>query len=110
RPGGSGSPMLSPDLARIHSFEVVPALPKALEPLQEIAHNLWWTWHPEAVELFVRLDRKLWHETNHNPVKMLGLISQATLDAAARDEGFLNSLDRVMQNLARHQQRTPWLK
>jgi starch phosphorylase len=101
--------MLSPDHARIRSFEVVPALPRALEPLQEIAHNLWWTWHPEAVDLFIRLDRQLWQDTNHNPVKMLGMISQAALDAAARDEGFLNSLDRVVYNLQRHMDRTPWL-
>ena len=79
--------MISPELARIRSFEVVPALPEPLQPLLEIAYNLWWSWHPEAVELFIRLDRELWQQTHHNPVKMLGTISQEKLDAAARDEG-----------------------
>ncbi len=100
--------MISPDLARIRSFEVLPSLPESLQPLLEIAHNLWWSWHPEAVELFVRLDRSLWQKTNHNPVKMLGSCPQDTLEAAAKDEGFLNSLTRVYASYERHLQRTPW--
>ncbi len=102
--------MLHPSQARIRSFEVVPSLPEPLRPLMRIANNLWWTWHPEAVELFVRLDRDLWKESNHNPVKMLGLVSQATLDEAAADEGFLTSLSIAVENLERHEGRTPWLE
>jgi len=102
--------MLNPSQARIRSFEVVPSLPKPLQPLLRIAHNLWWTWHPEAVDLFVRLDRDLWRSSHHNPVKMLGMISQETLDAAAKDEGFLASLSVAVENLKRHTTRTPWLE
>ena len=101
--------MLSPDMARIRSFEVTPSLPEPLKPLLDVAYNLWWSWHTEAVELFVRLDRKLWQSTHHNPVRMLGSVSQERLDAAARDEGFLTSLDNVLRGLNRHLQRTPWL-
>src|SRR5690606_28584736 len=101
--------MLHPELARIRGFDVVPALPEPLKPLLDIAYNLWWTWHPEAVELFVRLDRQLWHETNHNPVKLLGSCPQELLDEAAADEGFLTSIARVQANLERHMTRTPWL-
>ncbi|MBX6342258.1 MAG: alpha-glucan family phosphorylase, partial [Thermomicrobiaceae bacterium] len=50
-------------------------------------------------ELFRRLDRDLWEATYHNPVLMLGRISQAQLDAAAADEGFLAHLERVHQAL-----------
>lgn len=101
--------MISSDLARIRPFEVVPALPEPLKPLLDVAYNLWWTWHPEAVEMFIRLDRKLWQESKHNPVKMLGMLPQATLDARAKDEGFLTSMSRVLANLERHLERTPWL-
>ena len=68
--------MISPDIARIRTFDVVPSLPGPLKPLLEIANNIWWTWHPEAVDLFVRLDRNLWEETKHNPVKLLGSCPQ----------------------------------
>ncbi len=101
--------MLSPDFARIRCFEVVPSLPLPLQPLMDVAYNLWWSWHPEAVQLFLRLDRKLWSESNHNPVKMLGMLSQDALDRAANDEGFVTSLKRVLENLARHTERQPWL-
>ena len=101
--------MLNSDMARIHAFEVVPALPKPLEPLLEVAYNLWWTWHPGAVDLFMRLDRQLWHQSNHNPVKMLGMVSQKALDAAAQDENFLTSLSRVHERLQRHvKEQTQW--
>lgn len=100
--------MLSPEQARIRSFKVVPSLPEPLRPLLDIAYNLWWSWHPEAVELFVRLDRNLWSQTKHNPVRMLGLCPQATLDQAAGDEGYLTSVRRVLENLKRHMERTPW--
>ena len=53
----------------IRTFQVFPDLPAALQPLLELAHNLWWVWHPDGVELFRRLDRKLWDEVNHNPVR-----------------------------------------
>ena len=100
--------MISPEFARIHKFKVTPSLPEKLQPLMEIANNLWWTWHPEAVELFVRLDRPTWQKTNHNPVAMLGLLPQEVLERAARDDGFVNSMQRVRDNLQRHLVRKPW--
>ena len=48
-----------------------------------MAHNLWWVWHPDAVELFRRLDRNLWEDVNHNPVKLLGIIDQKRSAGAA---------------------------
>ena len=99
--------MLPPQLARIHTFEVVPSLPDRLQPLLEIARNLWWAWHPEAVELFLRLDRDGWRESHHNPVKMLGSLGQARLDAAARDEPFLSAVQRVHERLEHHLKRSP---
>lgn len=100
--------MLSPDLARIRSFEVVPALPEPLTPLLEIARNLWWSWKPEAVELFTRLDADLWESTHHNPVKLLGTVGQDKLDRAARDESYLTALKQARAMLDRHLNRTPW--
>ena len=65
----------------IRTFQVFPDLPAELEPLLELARNLWWVWNPDAVELFRRLDRKLWEDVYHNPVKMLGSIAQSKLAA-----------------------------
>ena len=102
--------MISPQLARIRSFEVVPALPEPLNPLLDIAYNLWWSWHPEAVELFKRLDRELWDECGRNPVKMLGMIDQPALDRAAEDRSFLHALSLVHGRLISHVGRSSWFE
>jgi starch phosphorylase len=82
----------------IKTFVVVPSLPEPLSPLKELAHNLWWCWNPEAIGLWRRLDPVQWEETYHNPVKMLGTISQERLEAKAKDEAFLAHLARVNES------------
>lgn len=76
-------------------FNAVPSLPPVLEPLREIAFNLWWAWNHKARWLFWYLDPKLWEEVNHSPVKMLQRVSQARLEAVAKDEDFLEVLKAV---------------
>jgi starch phosphorylase len=79
----------------LHIYNVVPKLPKELEPLRDILANLWWTWQPQARSLFWKLDPDLWHQTNHNPLRMLQLCRQARLEEAARDEDFLAQMQSV---------------
>lgn len=102
--------MLQAGQASIRSFRVVPDLPDPLRPLLEIAHNLWWTWHPEAVRLFKRLDRELWESTHHNPVKLLGQVDQSLLDKMARDQSFLHELALAHGRLKYHQERASWFQ
>ncbi len=83
-------------------FKVVPDLPEALKPLLDIATNLWLTWNPEAIKLFITLDSDLWEKSQHNPVRMLGEISQEKLEELARDEGFLREVQRVSGALAEY--------
>ncbi len=82
----------------VHTFNVVPSLPEALEKLRDLAYNLRWSWNHETIALFRRLDSDLWEKTFHNPVLMLGMIDQARLEAAAFDEGFLAQLKRVAED------------
>ncbi len=79
---------------QVRSFVVLPALPEPLKPLRELAYNLWWTWNPEAIELFRRLDLDLWRELKHNPVMMLARMRQERLDRLARDPAYIASLGR----------------
>ncbi len=81
------------------TFRVRAFLPEELEPLSELAYNLHWSWDHDAIELFHRLDRDLWNETNHNPVKMLGSIKQDRLAKAINDDGFMDQLQRSYQTL-----------
>ncbi len=86
--------MIKP-VARIN---VVPNLPSSLARLQELAYNLRWAWDHESIALFRRLDPDLWRATEHNPVWMLGLISQERLTAAAEDPAFMAHYSRVCQS------------
>ena len=92
----------------LHRFTVVPSLPEELAALQRIAYNLWWTWEPEAIELFKRLDLDLWRKTRHNPVEMLGILQQTTLDGLKADEGFMSHLAEVDEKLKEYLSGKTW--
>ena len=92
----------------LHRFTVVPSLPKELAALQRIAYNLWWTWEPAAIELFKRLDLDLWLKSRHNPVEMLGILQQTTLDSLKTDEGFMSHLAQVDEKLQEYLSAKTW--
>lgn len=89
-------------MENLRKFRVVPDLPDKLRPLLEIAGNLWLTWNPDAIKLFINLDGDLWERCQHNPVRMLGEIGQDKLDELARDEGFLSEVQRVGEQLQQY--------
>jgi glycogen phosphorylase len=76
-----------------------PPLPERLARLEELAIDLWWSWHREARIVFRRLDYALWRGTAHNPVRMLWTVPHATLEAAAADPAFLDLYDRALAAL-----------
>jgi glycogen phosphorylase len=73
----------------LKQFLVRPALPAALQRMSEIAINLHWSWNHSLRSLFRRLDPVIWKASNHNPIVMLGRVSQATLERAAADPRYL---------------------
>ena len=74
-----------------------PRLPRRIGRLDELAHNLWWSWHTQARALFRALDYPLWRGSGHNPVKQLLEISPDKLEVAAKDQAFLSLYDSVMK-------------
>ena len=68
--------------------------------LHDLAFNLWWTWHPEVIELFRDLDPALWRATNHNPLTVLRRLGDdqiAALVAAHSLEARVNFHHRRLQ-------------
>jgi starch phosphorylase len=102
--------MHDPASPTIRTFQVFPDLPAPLAPLMELAGNFWWVWHPDASELFRRLDRDLWEQVHHNPVKLLGSIDQKKLAVAADDEGYLAHMKRVHEAYRRHIDEPGWFQ
>lgn len=95
-------------MPQVRSFMVLPALPEPLRPLRDLAYNVWWTWNPDAIELFRRLDVDLWRELKHNPVAMLAQLRQERLDRLARDPAYIAALRRVQEQLAAYLERPTW--
>ena len=71
----------------IRTFTVLPHLPARLQPLQTLAHNMWWCWNHEAVSLLRRVDEDLFDAVENSPVKLLGAIDQTRLEELLRGDG-----------------------
>jgi len=93
---------------RIKQFLVLPNLPERIKHLQDLAHNLWYSWNPELVRLFRELDEELWESTNQNPVEMLSRLPQEVLKEAAENGEFLERLDQIYEKLQQYKNRHSW--
>ena len=46
-----------------------------------LAHNLWWSWHPEVTNLFRELDPVRWRQLDHNPIALLAEFTPERLES-----------------------------
>ena len=77
-------------------------VPPQLEGLRRIAYNLWWTWHPQAKDLFRRVDSTAW-QRYRSPIAVLAgsppwddLLSSPEFMAEYRQ--VLGAFDAYMEN------------
>ncbi|MFX0205140.1 MAG: alpha-glucan family phosphorylase [Candidatus Hodarchaeota archaeon] len=71
-------------------------VPENLKELVDLAYNLWWSWNPDAREMFKNLDPPLWH-SNHNPIFILRNTTDKRLEAMANKKSFLDLYHKVMK-------------
>ena len=69
----------------LRRFTVRAQLPASLQPLQILAMNLRWSWHPPTQDMFASLDHEAWERSGHDPVRLLGEISSARFAELAAD-------------------------
>jgi starch phosphorylase len=74
-------------------------IPERINRIDDLAHNIWWSWHPKARDIFRALDYPLWSTSGHNPVKELYGVSPAKLQAASEDPVFLSLYDSVITEM-----------
>ncbi len=97
-------------MQKVRNFMVLPTLPESLKDLETIARNMFWSWNPEFVDLFKRIDNNLWTRCGHNPVKFLCSVSQDCLKAMAENEGFLRQLQKAAEKLKSYLEGTTWFE
>ncbi len=78
-------------------FQVRPNIPENLAFLEILAQNMWWCWTRDAIELFRRMDPRLWAECRRNPIPFLARLPQGRLQKLAREASFTGHLERVRQ-------------
>ncbi len=81
----------------LREFLVRPAVPPALSRMPELAYNLLWSWDHTIRAVFRRVDPGAWKDSNHNPIQMLGRVSQEKLDKAAADPRFMLQYRRACE-------------
>ena len=55
----------------VYRLDVRPQLPERLRRLEELAGNLWYSWHRATRVLFAQLDPVLWTGIGHSPKAFL---------------------------------------
>ena len=76
-------------------ISVRSSVPAALEPPNEIAHNMWWSWNNEVGHIFNDMDAKLWHDVQQNPVLFLGRMNYEKLEELASDKKIVERINKV---------------
>ncbi len=70
--------------------------------LRKLVDNLWWTWHPEIIDLFRSLDPALWRDANHNPKAFLQGLSAGEIERKVHEMdlgGRINFASRRLQEM-----------
>ncbi len=79
-------------------FHVKSTLPKELECLDEIAHNMWWVWNYDAREMFRSLDEEIYEQVGHNPVQLLELLPFERKEEIVKDKKIMANVKAVYQH------------
>lgn len=79
-----------------YSVEIQPVLPERFQRLQELANDLYYSWHRGVRGLFRHLDARCWDACGHNPRIFLRRVRQHNLDRAARDPVLLAEYRHVL--------------
>ena len=78
-------------------LNVRAVMPDQLKCLDELAHNMWWSWNYEARDLFRELSPELYRKVNHNPVLLLERLSYERKEEILQDENLMKKIKSGMR-------------
>jgi phosphorylase/glycogen(starch) synthase len=82
---------------KFRSFQFECELPNQLIGLRDLAYNVWWSWNNHNVtQLFQEIDPNLWEKAQHNPVKMLNMVSNSALSKKVADTNYMHKYKQVI--------------
>ncbi len=92
----------------IRRFTVRTLLPAALRDLDELAHNLRWSWHAPTHDLFAGIDPECWSTVHGDPVALLGVLGPERLAELAGDSAFVERVRAAADDLRHYLQDDLW--
>ena len=92
----------------IRRFTVRTVLPPALQPLEELATNLRWSWHYESRGIFQSIDPDMWRAVHYDPVRLLGEVPAERLAALAEDRRFVREVEHAVDDLREYLDGPRW--
>ncbi|MBN3034369.1 MAG: alpha-glucan family phosphorylase [Bacteroidales bacterium] len=94
-------PPVSPRLPRFEpewrQINIRPSYPESMEALHKLAMNLWWSWNPQAEELFRLIDVDLWEKHRQNPLSLLDSLDSVQWANLEKNVGFQKKLATVLE-------------
>lgn len=88
-------------MEQLRLYNVAPRIPKPLKFLEELSYNMWWAWHPLAIELFERISPTLWREVYGNCRVFLNRVPQERLEELVKDKLFVQQMKLVEDEFRR---------
>jgi starch phosphorylase len=64
-----------------------------------LARNLWWSWHPEVINLFRDLDPIRWRQLDHNPIALLREFTPERLEMRAAELVLYSRINHAFRRL-----------
>ena len=72
-----------------------------------LARNLWWSWHPEVINLFRDLDPIRWRQLDHNPIALLSEFTPDRLETRAAELVLYSRINHAYRRLKEYLSETP---
>jgi len=100
----------SPSTTRPPSFSGMTA-ETLYDKCLALAGNLWWSWHPEVINLFRDLDPIRWRQLDHNPIALLKEFTPKRLEMRAAELVLYSRINHAYRRLKGYLADTPrWAK
>jgi starch phosphorylase len=71
-----------------------------------LARNLWWSWHPEVVNLFRDLDPVRWRQIDHNPIMLLSEMTPEQIAERASEMVLYTRINQAYRRLNEYLENT----
>ena len=102
------TPSAAANIARTNWTEITAQ--DLYDKLMALARNLWWSWHPEVVNLFRDLDPVRWRQIDHNPIALLAEMSPEQVAERASEMVLYTRINQAHRRLKEYlnNTRTTW--